>query len=69
MSYIRYLCLFVYSGVQRILCCVFVVVVCLRIVSCLMWCPTHIALYFLICLSSHYILCTQCCQFLWIVHS
>jgi len=24
MSYLRYLCLFVYSGVQHILCCVFV---------------------------------------------
>jgi hypothetical protein len=23
MSYLRYLCLFVYSGVQHILCCVF----------------------------------------------
>ena len=26
MSYLRYLCLFVHSGVQRILCCVFVLV-------------------------------------------
>ena len=24
MSYLRYLCLFVYSGVQHVLCCVFV---------------------------------------------
>jgi len=23
---------------------------------------------FLLCLSSSYVLCTQCCQFLWIVH-
>ena len=31
--------------------------VCLCIVAC-----------FLFCLSSSYVLCTQCCQFLWIVH-
>jgi hypothetical protein len=37
MSYLRYLCLFVYSGVLHILCCGFV-------------------------------LCTLCCQVLWIVH-
>jgi hypothetical protein len=29
MSYLRYLCLFTYTGVQHILCCVF-----LRLVSC-----------------------------------
>ena len=39
MSYLRYFCLFVYSGVQRICC-------------------------FLFCLSSSYVLCTQCFQFL-----
>jgi len=38
MSYLHYLCLFVYSGVQYIC-----------------------ALFFLV-------LCTLCCQFLWIVH-
>ena len=27
MSYLRYLCLFAYSGVQQILCCVFVLIV------------------------------------------
>ena len=41
MSYVRYLCLFMHSGVQLILCCVFV-------------------LFF-------FVLCTICCQFLWIV--
>ena len=41
MSYLRYLCLFAYSGVQHILCCVF-------------------ALFL-------FVLCTLCCQFLWIV--
>ena len=42
MFYLRYVCLFAYSGAQHILCCVFVV----------------------ICV----VLCTLCCQFLWIVH-
>ena len=42
MSYLRYLWLFAYSGVQRILCCVFVLFI--------------------------FVLCTICCQFLWIVH-
>ena len=41
ISYLRYLCLFVYSGFPQILCCVFV-------------------LFF-------FVLCTPCCQFLWIV--
>ena len=40
MSYLPYLCLFTYSGVQHILCCV-------------------LALPF-------FVLCTLCCQFLWI---
>jgi len=39
---LRYLCLFAYSGVLHILCCVFVLFV--------------------------LVLCTPCCQFLWIVH-
>ena len=42
MSYLRYLCLFAYSGVQHILWWVFY------------W-------FF-------FVLCTQCCQYLWIVH-
>ena len=46
MSYLRYFYLFTHSGVQHILCCVF-----------------------LFCLSSYFVLCTQCCQCLWIVHS
>jgi hypothetical protein len=33
MSYLRYLCLFTFSGVQHILCCVFCFV-CLCLVSC-----------------------------------
>jgi hypothetical protein len=47
MSFLRYLCLFAYSGVQHILCCV---------------------LFFLY-VSSSCVLCTQCNQLLWIVHS
>ena len=35
--------------------------------ACAQWCPTHIVLCFL-CLSQTYVLCSQCCQFLWIVH-
>jgi hypothetical protein len=41
ISYLRYLCLFMCSGVQHILCCVFALFV--------------------------FVLCTICCQFLWIV--
>ena len=43
ISYLRYLCLLAHSGVQHILCCVFV--------------------FF------YFVLCTQCRQFLWNVHS
>ena len=47
MSYLRYLCLFTYSGVQHIFCCVFwFCFVCLRLVSCVWWCPTYIVLCF-----------------------
>ena len=35
MSYLRYLCLFVHSGVQHMLCCVFCFA-CLRLVSCVL---------------------------------
>ena len=41
-SYLRYVCLFAYSGVLHVLCCVFVLFI--------------------------LVLCSQCCQFLWIVH-
>ena len=33
MSYLRYMCLFVHSGVQRILCCVFDLFVFVYVVS------------------------------------
>ena len=47
------LCL-VYGGVQHILCCVFCFFG-LRLVFCVWWCTTHIALRFLFCLSSSYV--------------
>ena len=33
------------------------------------WCPTHIVQCPLFCLSLSCVMCTQYCQFLWIVHS
>ena len=65
-----FVCLRLVSGVwwyppHIVLCFCFV---CLRLVSGVWWCPTHIVLCFLFCLSSLYVLCTQCCQFLCIVH-
>jgi hypothetical protein len=49
MSYVRYMCLFVYSGVQPVLCCVF-----RRLVYPML--PVSL------CFSSSF--CTLCCQFL-----
>ena len=46
----------------HVLCTLFVFV-------CASWYPTHIVLCFCVYLSSSCVLCTQCCQFLWIVHS
>jgi len=79
MSYLRYLCLLAYSGVQHILCCVFV---CLRLGYTML--PVSLDCPYLIAPSSwtHYVasfsglsifdcpfvLDTLCCQFLWIVH-
>jgi hypothetical protein len=60
MSYLRYLCLFPYSGVQHILCCVFALsffVLCtiwcqfLWIVNC--WLPLRYYLTFIYCRSLH----------------
>jgi len=34
-------------------------------VACVEWCPTHIVFVFILCF---FVLCTLCCQFLWIVH-
>ena len=79
-----YLQLFVYSGVQHIICCVvFVFVfcfVCLCLVSCVpmlsvsLVCPFFLvpsvfSNVYLLCLSFSCVLYTQCCQFLWFVHS
>ena len=51
LSYLRYLCLFAYSGVQHILCCVFCFV-CLRLEFFVWWFPTHIVLcfFYFVCL-------------------
>ena len=71
MSYLRYLRLFVYSGVQHTLCCVFVVFFCRLVypmflvsLDCLLffYCPSVFSNVYLSC-----VLCTLCCQFLWIV--
>ena len=45
MSYLHYLCLLVYSGVQHVLYCVSWFI-CLRPVSCVWWHPTRIVLCF-----------------------
>ena len=52
MSYLRYLYLLAYSGIQHISCFLFVY---LCFVSCVWCCPTHIV--FLVCLS---VLCVLC---------
>jgi len=43
MSYLRYLCLFAYSGVQHILCCVFLRLV-YPVLPVSLYCPFLIAL-------------------------
>jgi hypothetical protein len=73
MSYWCYLCLLPYSGVQHILCCVLVFiffVLCLVYpllpvsLDCSFWiAPSVFSNVYLSC-----VLCTLCCQFLWIVH-
>ena len=49
MSYLCYLCLFVYSGVQHILCCVCFCFVCLRLVSCVPYVVSFSGLYIVDC--------------------
>jgi hypothetical protein len=41
--------------------------VCLPPVSCVPYVASFSGM-FLFCLSSSYVLCTQCCQFLWIIN-
>ena len=59
MSYLHYLCLFVYSGVKHILCCVVVLFV---FILCTLCCQFLCVIVLFV-----FILCTLCCQFLWIV--
>jgi hypothetical protein len=80
MSYLGYLCLLAYSGVQHILCCVFVF---LRLgytmLSVSLDCPYLIApsswIHYVASFSGlsifdcPFVLDTLCCQFLWIVHA
>ena len=63
MSYLPLLCLFPLSGVQHISCCVFVLFV---FVLCMVVSNTYcVGLLFFV----FFVLCTQCCQFFWTVHS
>ena len=38
----------------------------LFVFACVEWCPTRVVLCF--CFGFFFVLCTLCCQFLWIVH-
>ena len=58
MSYLPDLCLFPYSGVQHILCCVFVLFV---FVLCLVYSGVQ---HILCCVFVLFFLCSLCCQFL-----
>jgi hypothetical protein len=70
MFYLRYFVLFLYSGVQHILCCVFVLFFLCLVYPML---PVSLDCHYLIApsvFSNVYlscVLCTLCCQFLWIV--
>ena len=51
--------------------CLYARLIVLFVYFCIEWCPTFCCcsvLCFLFYLSSYCVLCTQCCQFLWIVH-
>ena len=78
MSYLRYLCLFTHSGVQdRLTIWVTWLVSYKRqelivLHKYLRWLPVFggvCVAYFLVFCIVFFVLCTQCCQFLWIVHS
>ena len=57
MSYLRYLCLFAYSGVHIVLCFCFVFL-------CLVYPMLPVSLC---CVLFFFVLCTLCCQFLCVV--
>ena len=61
LYYLRYFCLFTSSGVQHILCGVFVLFVFLLCTLCCQFLWIVFVLFV-------FLLCTLCCQFLWIVH-
>ena len=64
MSYLRYACFFVYSDVQHIMCCVFVLFF-------FVYAASFYGLSIFDCsfgiLYPLFILCALCCQFLWTV--
>ena len=71
MSYLRYMCLFVHSGVQRMLCCVFVLFFVVFCAKCwqFVWIvqiglPLRFSLKLIYSVTN-----AQCYLFLWIVHS
>jgi hypothetical protein len=68
MSYLRYLWLFAHSGVQRILRCVFPRFV-YHMVSVSLDSPYLIASSVFSNIYLSCVLCTICCQFLWIHHT
>ena len=59
MSYLHYLCLLAYSGVQHIVCCV---IVCLRFVYPML--PVSLCCQFLYVASFSVLPVSLCCQFL-----
>jgi hypothetical protein len=81
MSYLRYLCLFVNSGVPHILCCVFIL---FFFVLCTLMLPVSLDCFYFVFLRLVYPYVASfsglflfyfssscvplCCQFLWIVH-
>jgi len=71
MSYLHYLCLLPHSGIRHILCCVFALFFFRLVYPMLpvsLDCPFWIApsVFYNVYLSC--VLCTLCCQFLWIVY-
>jgi hypothetical protein len=79
MSYLRYMCLFAYSGVQHILCCVFVFFVLCTLCCRFLWIlrlvypmlPVSLdsssCVPYVAGFSGFFVLCTLCCWFLWIL--
>ena len=75
MAYLRCLCLCAYIGIKRILCCGFFLRIVYPMLSvsldCLCFFPSYCVPYVVsfsgLSLFFSFVLCTLCCQFLWIV--